>query len=113
MTDFLSVLVMNKREDIFNDKSPVQFSHNYILQFLEEHKQFVKEEEVIKIFIMARKFRLTLQFIQNKKSEFNIDFFTMAIEANAYEIAFYLLNVYEEKITLNSAKALDAHVNSY
>jgi hypothetical protein len=37
----------------------------------------------------------------------------MAIEANAYEIAFYLLNVYEEQIYYNKWKALDAHVNSY
>ena len=113
LTDFLSVLVTNKREDIYSNDSPIQFTSNYILKFLEEHRTFVKNEEVIKIFIMQRKFRLTLLFIQKTNAQFNIDFFTKAIEANAYEIAFYLLNVYEEKIIQNSAKALEAHVSSY
>jgi hypothetical protein len=44
---------------------------------------------------------------------FNIDFFTNAIESNAYDIAFYLLNVYEEQIFADSQKAIDTHVSSY
>lgn len=63
--------------------------------------------------ILARRFRLSLQFIQQTKIPFQIDFFTNAIEANAYDIAFYLLNIYEEQIFLNSPKAIDTHVKSY
>jgi hypothetical protein len=53
-------------------------------------------EEVVKIFILARRFRLSLQFIQSFNVDFQIEFFTNAIEANAYDIAFYLLQNYEE-----------------
>jgi len=62
---------------------------------------------------MQRKFRLTLIFISRFNVEFNIDFFTMAIEANAYEIAFYMMTVFEEKIIANTARTLEAHVSSY
>ena len=34
MTDFISTLLMNKREDKFDIESEVMFSHNYILKFL-------------------------------------------------------------------------------
>lgn len=57
--------------------------------------------EVIKIFILARRFRLSLQFIQDSKAPFHIDFFINAIESNAYDIAFYLLKEYEEQISMN------------
>jgi len=98
LTDFLSVLVINKRADEYNSEQPVLFTSNYILNFLESNMEFVRAEEVIKIFIMQRKFRLTLSFIEKTKAPFKIEFFIMAIEANAYEIAFYLMNVYEESI---------------
>jgi hypothetical protein len=62
---------------------------------------------------MFRKFRLSLQFIQQTKVPFTIDFFTNAIESNAYDIAFYLLNVYEEQIFADSQKAIVTHVASY
>lgn len=48
------------------------------------------------IFIMNRKFRLALQYIIKFEVEFQIEFFTFAIEANAYDIAFYLRMRYEE-----------------
>ena len=44
---------------------------------------------------------------------FEIEFFTNAIEANAYEIAFYLLKVYEESIHQNVNRAIESHVKSY
>ena len=34
MTDFISTLLMNKREDQYDIDSEVMFSHNYILKFL-------------------------------------------------------------------------------
>ena len=55
-------------------------------------------EEVIKIFILARRFRLSLQFLQDYHVPFQIEFFINAIESNSYDIAFYLLKVYEDQI---------------
>jgi hypothetical protein len=47
---------------------------------------------------MSRKFRLALQYLTDTGVEFEIDFFTFAIEANAYDIVFYLRNRFEEQI---------------
>lgn len=44
---------------------------------------------------------------------FVIEFFTNAIDANAYDIAFYLLKVYEDEIFANYLKAIQTHVKSY
>jgi hypothetical protein len=44
---------------------------------------------------------------------FQIDYFTIAIESNAYDIAFYLLKVYEEQIFAAQQKVMDTHVKSY
>ena len=38
LIDFVSVLVMNKREDNDRFNSSIVFNHNYILKFLETHK---------------------------------------------------------------------------
>ena len=113
MLDFVSVMIGNKREDNNDLSSRVQFSHNYILRFLEFHKKYVKSDQVIKILILARKFRLSLQYLHLSQTPFQIEFFTNAIDANAYEIAFYLLGIYEEEILENAQKAIDVHVKSY
>ena len=60
LIDFISVLVENKREDTSKMDSKIIFGHNFILKFLEHHKKFVNDDEVIKIFILARRFRLSL-----------------------------------------------------
>ena len=98
LVDFVSVLVMNKRKDIYNLDSELIFNHNYILKFLKTHKRFVRPHEILMIFIMARKFRLSLFFLQNSEIKFDINFFTTAIQYNSYDIAFYLLKVYEEQV---------------
>jgi len=63
LTDFLSVLVANKREMQYIIDSKIIFSDSYILKFLDFHFEFAIPEEVIKIFILARRFRLSLLFI--------------------------------------------------
>lgn len=113
LLDFISVMIDNKREDNFKIDSQIQFSHNYILKFLNTHKKFVFNDQVIKILILARRFRLSLQFMDDEKIPFNIEFFTNAIESNSYDIAFYLLKVFDEEINLNGQKAIDTHVKSY
>ena len=63
LIDFLSVMVLNKRSDPDDFKSDIIFSHKKILQFLETHEEFVKAEEVVKIFILSKRFRLALYYI--------------------------------------------------
>jgi len=45
--------------------------------------------------------------------EFEIDFFTFAIEANAYDIAFYLRMRFEEQLFIHANRAIESQVNSY
>jgi hypothetical protein len=95
LIDFISVLVNNKRNDQFSF-GQVIFPHSHIVQFLETHKKFLVPTQAIKVFIMSRKFRLALQYLTDTGVEFEIDFFTFAIEANAYDIVFYLRYRFEE-----------------
>jgi len=96
LVDFISVLVTNKREDIFETDGEVIFPHNHIVEFLNTHNEFMEATQAIKVFIMSRKFRLALQYLTETQVEFEIDFFTFAIEANAYDIVFYLRHRFEE-----------------
>jgi len=72
------------------------FPHEHIVKFLETHAEFMVPSQAIKVFIMSRKFRLALQYLTSAGVEFDIDFFTFAIEANAYDIVFYLRYRFEE-----------------
>ena len=67
------------------------------------------------MFILSRKFRLALQYLTDPAVpvEFELEFFTFAIEANAYDIAFYLRYRFEDQIFQHASKAIDAHVQSY
>tara|TARA_B110000285_G_C15071526_1_gene588260 strand:- start:438 stop:611 length:174 start_codon:yes stop_codon:yes gene_type:complete len=57
---------------------------------------------------MSRKFRLALQYLIKFEVDFEIEFFTLAIEANAYDIAFYLRMRYEEQLFIHANKAIDS-----
>ena len=59
LVDFISVLVTNKREDKYGS-GEVLFPHSHIIKFLETHAEFLDATQAIKIFIMSRKFRLSL-----------------------------------------------------
>lgn len=96
LVDFISVLVLNKRADEFNSQDEIIFPHEHIVKFLETHEEFMMPSQAIKVFIMSRKFRLALQYLTSAGVEFDIDFFTFAIEANAYDIVFYLRYRFEE-----------------
>jgi len=113
LTDFVSVLLKNKREDQFNLQSTVLFDHNYILSFLKKHSKFVVPHEILLVLIIENKFRLSLYLLQNMNIPFHIDFFTFAIQYSSYDIAFYLLKVYEVQISQNIQKAVDAHILAY
>lgn len=107
------MLVLNKREDEFNSQDEIIFPHENIVKFLETHAEFMVPSQAIKVFIMSRKFRLALQYLTQSEVEFDIDFFTFAIEANAYDIVFYLRYRFEEQIFTHASKAIDSHVQSY
>ena len=70
LTDFVSVLLMNKREDKFNQQSTILFDHNYILKFLKKHTSFVIPHEILMILIMENKFRLSLYLVQSMNIPF-------------------------------------------
>ena len=63
LVDFISVLVMNKREDQFGT-GEVIFPNNHIVKFMETHKEFLAPNQAVKIFILSRKFRLALQYLE-------------------------------------------------
>jgi hypothetical protein len=89
-------MVENKRVDQFDTESKVLFSHNHVVNFLDRHKQFLNAEETIKVLIMSRKFRLAIQFLTKTGEVFTIEYFTLAMESNAFEIAFYLFSFFED-----------------
>jgi len=70
LTDFVSVLLMNKRKDNFNLKSDLLFNHNYILKFLKKHRKLVIPHEILLILIMSNKFRLSLHVLQSMQVPF-------------------------------------------
>jgi len=70
LIDFLSVMVLNKRTDPDDFKSGIMFSHKKILNFLETHEEFVQADEVVKILILSRRFRLSLYYMSYSKIPF-------------------------------------------
>ena len=103
---------MNKRESNADD-SDITFPNGHIFKFIETHKEIFVPNQAIKIFILSRKFRLSLLYITEYNVQFEIEFFTFAIEANAYDIVFYLRYRYEEQLFKHSIQALNQHVSSY
>jgi len=113
LSDFVSAMVSSKRKDKFDLESELIFDHNYILQFMKRHGKFNVPHEMLMIFIMAGKFRLSLYFLQNTDIKFHIDFFIAAIRYNSYDVAFYLLKIFEDQVNDNHIVAIDAHIASY
>lgn len=79
LIDFISVLVENKRDNKFDSKSKIIFSNSFILEFIKDNQEFVKDDQIMSIFIMARRFRLSLKWLQITGLDFKIDFFIKAI----------------------------------
>lgn len=113
LVDFISVMVLNKRLDEFDSESEVLFNHNHVMKFLERHKQFVNPEETIKVFIMSRKFRLSIQLLNETGNNFTIEYFTIALESNSYDIAFYLFFQFEADVVEKFQNSIKALVQSY
>ena len=94
--DFISVLVQQRKGDGQDAES--LFTHSHVVSFLQFHRRFLEPSQAIKVFILSRKFRLALQYLTDPDVpvEFELEFFTFAIEANAYDIAFYLRYRFED-----------------
>jgi hypothetical protein len=60
LLDFISVMVLNKREDNNDMESNILFKHQTILDFLKIHEKFTIPQEIMKVFILSRRFRLSL-----------------------------------------------------
>lgn len=99
LVDFISVLVQ-KSADGGAEEDQVIFSHHAVVDFLETHRRFLEPNQAIKVFILSRKFRLALQYLTDPDVPvaFELEFLTFAIEANAYDIAFYLRYRFEDQI---------------
>ena len=70
MIDFISVLVSNKREVEHDLDSPILFTHKEILEFIDHFSRFVRADEIIKVLILARKFRLSLKYMELSRVPF-------------------------------------------
>ena len=58
---------------------------------MERHKYALDLESTIKIFILEKKFKLGIKYLNMiKKSDFTIEYFTIALREDAYFLAFYL-----------------------
>jgi hypothetical protein len=64
---------------------------------------------------MSRKFRLSIQYLNTPglNTKKVVDYFTVALESNSLDIAFYLFQTYEDKINLEPARIINALVTSY
>ena len=71
-------------------------------------------ESTIKVFIIERKFKLAIKYLMMiQKSDFRIEYFTMALRSNAFDISFYLYSKYENEIVQEHNKSISALLDSY
>ena len=89
-------MILHKRIDRYDHESEILFNHKHVIKFLAKHKQFLNDEEAIKVFIMSGKYRLAIQHLKDSGENFNVEYFTIALESNAYDIAFALYAQFED-----------------
>lgn len=75
LLDFISVMLQFKRFDNFDMESKMQFDNGQILKFMKTHSAFLVPEQVIRICILYKRFRLTIAVINNFNINFEISFF--------------------------------------
>lgn len=112
LNDFVMIMVNNKRKKLYS-ASEIIFPHSKVVSFIERHKEFLKPAQVIKVLIMRRQFRLSLYLIIKNNVAFDIEFLTMAIEVNNWEVAFFLMSRYETQILQQAPKVVPAIVASF
>ena len=70
LIDFISVLISHKREHEHDIDSKILFTHREILEFIDHFKVYVNAEEIVKVLIQARKFRLSLKYMETSQVSF-------------------------------------------
>lgn len=110
-------MVLNKRLDQYDTESEVLFDHDYVVRFLERHKTFFTPLlfETIQVFIMSHKFRLSIQYLNTPglNTAKVVDYFTVGLESNSLDIAFYLYQAYEDRINLEPGRVINALITGY
>lgn len=112
LNDFVMILVNNKRKKPYA-ASEIIFPHNSVVKFIERHNEFLKASQVIKVLIMKRQFRLSVYYMIQKKVSFDIEFLTMAVEANNWEVVFFILSRFETQILKQGNKAMYTIVSCF
>lgn len=105
-------MVSHKRHDKYST-GEVIFSHQHVVDFLSHHKDHLYSNQAIKVFILNSRFRLTLTYLAVEGTKFEMDFFNFAVQANAFDIAFYLRYRFEEQLFANASRAIDIMVQSF
>ena len=113
LLDFISVMLYTKRDDLFDIDSPVLFTNNMILEFMDIHKKFLIADEVVRICILSRRFRLAINVLNKYEIRFSIEFFKQALLSNAFDTAFFMLKTYEDAIFSKPVEAMDALIEAY
>ena len=81
---------------------------------MEKHDKFLDLDSAIKVFIIERKFKLAIKYLMMIDSkDFSIEFFTLALKSNAFDIAFYLYSKYENEIVKDHNKSVKALLDSF
>lgn len=70
--DFLIALVAYKREHHVSCDFKTIYSDRFILRLLDIQMKFVEQESVLKIFTVARRFRLFVLYYRKSKAEFKV-----------------------------------------
>jgi len=71
-------MLQNKREDRYSFGT-INFPYQHIIEFLEIHKKYLFINQVIKVFILNSRFRLTIKYLTDTKIPFEMDFFSFAL----------------------------------
>jgi hypothetical protein len=81
---------------------------------LEKHEKFLDLDSAIKVFIIERKFKLAIKYLMMiDKKDFSIDFFTLSLRSNAFDVAFYLYSKFENEIVKDHNKSVNALLDSF
>ena len=106
-------MLYTKREDLFEIDSPILFTNNFILDFINIHVKFLIPEEVVRICILSRRFRLGINVLNNYNIVFSIEFFKQALLSNSFDTAFFMLKNYEDEIFSRPLDAMDGLIEAY
>ncbi len=82
-------------------------------RFIQRHNEYLRSEETIKVFILKKKFSLMMSMFRKTGVSFNIEYFLMALTNNAFDIAIYLMALYEDEIVAHIKRVLETLVISY